>query len=262
MAPVAKGVSSSRNAKQGRSMKRLVITEDDDSSDEDDDEEDLRHEGTNDNDQRDSVSKMKKLVVEIDDDESDDESDDDDEVANADNKDSGNSYVMVGSQTNHDPSRIAELKKEAKAFFQSEHYQNAFEKFAEAFANIPPMTDEEEDEGNYPFLSDACALHNNMALCFIKMENFQGVITECSKTLQMHERLGPIDQKMVIKALLRRGAAFEALGEWQKALDDMCKVMGASRTVFSPLAKAHLNLVDSPNQHKNLMALRQKQQTR
>ncbi len=204
-------------------MRKLIITEEDDSSDDDEElegEEEMAQGG------------MKKLVIEIEDDDEEEEEEVEKEEVNesTSNHHSNKSYVMVGSQTNRDPSRIPQLKKEAKTYFQAGNYQGALDKFVEAFDNVPPITTEEREAGDYTFVGDACALHNNIALCFIKMDNFQGVIAECTATLDLEAAAGPIEKKMVVKALLRRGAAHEALGDWQKALDDMCKVMELDAT--------------------------------
>ena len=54
---------------------------------------------------------------------------------------------------------------------------------------------------------------NNRATCYKQLGNHDAVVTDCSKTLEI--------QPTNVKALIRRGQAYESIGKWALALDDM-----------------------------------------
>jgi len=65
--------------------------------------------------------------------------------------------------------------------------------------------------------SEKSVLHSNRAACFAQNQNWSEGLKECNKALEY-------DPKNV-KALLRRGLAYEGLERWQPALDDMKQVL-------------------------------------
>jgi len=65
--------------------------------------------------------------------------------------------------------------------------------------------------------SEKSVLHSNRAACFAQHQNWSEGLKECNKALEY-------DPKNV-KALLRRGLAYEGLERWQLATDDMKQVL-------------------------------------
>merc|ERR1711924_20929 len=60
-------------------------------------------------------------------------------------------------------------------------------------------------------------LHNNMALCCVKQEDWEGAIDHASKTIELHPQN--------VKALFRRGVAHAGLNNQENARKDLSRAM-------------------------------------
>ncbi|KAF5202983.1 Clmp1 [Thalictrum thalictroides] len=102
-----------------------------------------------------------------------------------------------------------ELKEEGNKRFQSKDYAAALEQYDNALRLIPKT---------HP---DRAVFHSNRAACLMQMKpvDYETVISECSLALQIQPRFG--------RALLRRSRAFEALGKFEMAMQDVQALLGA-----------------------------------
>lgn len=99
--------------------------------------------------------------------------------------------------------RAHELKDEGNKRFQSKDYGGALELYDNALRLIPKT---------HP---DRAALHSNRAACLLQMNpiDYDSVIAECTVALQVQPRF--------VRALLRRARAFEAMGKYEMAMQDV-----------------------------------------
>ncbi|CAL5408269.1 unnamed protein product [Camellia sinensis] len=105
--------------------------------------------------------------------------------------------------------RANELKEEGNKRFQAKDYVGALEQYDNAL-KLTPKT--------YP---DRAVFHSNRAACLMQMKpiDYEIVIAECSMALQV--------QPLFVRALLRRARAFEAIGKYEMAMQDMQALLGA-----------------------------------
>jgi len=66
--------------------------------------------------------------------------------------------------------------------------------------------------------SEKSVLHSNKAACYAQQQNWSEGLKECNKALDY--------DSTNVKALLRRGLAYEGLERWKLAIDDMKQVLG------------------------------------
>jgi len=66
-------------------------------------------------------------------------------------------------------------------------------------------------------LEDKAAMYNNRAACYSQYHNYVEVVKDCCEVLKI--------QPQNVKALIRRGIAYEALEKFQLGLDDMRQVL-------------------------------------
>ncbi|CAA3015624.1 Myosin assembly sexual cycle [Olea europaea subsp. europaea] len=131
-------------------------------------------------------------------------------VANQNQKVSGgdnNSTPIVNGGVNFDSSdflkRAHDLKEEGNNRFQAKDYLGALQQYENALKLTPKM---------HP---DRAVFHSNRAACLMQMKpiNYDTVILECTMALQV--------QPQFVRALLRRARAFEAIGKYEMAMQDV-----------------------------------------
>ncbi|KAL6544710.1 Protein clmp1 [Orobanche minor] len=99
--------------------------------------------------------------------------------------------------------RAHELKEEGNRMYQAKDYVGALQQYENAIKLTPKM---------HP---DRATFHSNRAACLLQMKpiDYETVISECNLALEVQPRL--------VRALLRRARAFEAIGKTEKAMQDV-----------------------------------------
>lgn len=126
---------------------------------------------------------------------------------------SGSSKPSVNGGVDFDASiflkRAHELKEEGNRKFQNRDYVGALEQYDNGLKLIPK---------NHP---DRAVFHSNRAACLMQMKpiDYDAVIAECSMALRV--------QPGFTRALLRRARAFEAVGKYEMAMQDVTVLLGA-----------------------------------
>ncbi|KAH8512228.1 hypothetical protein H0E87_009448 [Populus deltoides] len=138
--------------------------------------------------------------------------------------------------------RAHELKEEGNKRFQNKDYAGALEQYDNAL-RLTPKT--------HP---DRAVFHSNRAACLMQMKpiDYETVIAECTMALQV--------QPQFVRALLRRARAFEAIGKYEMAMQDVQVLLGADpnhrdalditrrlRTAFGPRQEAQQDLQSRPS---------------
>jgi tetratricopeptide (TPR) repeat protein len=105
--------------------------------------------------------------------------------------------------------RAHELKEEGNNRFTSKDYVGALEQYDNAL-KLTPKTHQ-----------DRAVFHSNRAACLMQMKpiDYEAVIAECTMALQVQPRF--------VRAILRRARAFEALGKYEMAMQDVQVLLGA-----------------------------------
>uniref|UniRef100_A0A7N0TU30 PB1 domain-containing protein n=1 Tax=Kalanchoe fedtschenkoi TaxID=63787 RepID=A0A7N0TU30_KALFE len=105
--------------------------------------------------------------------------------------------------------RAHELKEEGNRRFQSQDYAGALEQYDKALKLISKT---------HP---DRAVFHSNRAACLMQMKpvSYETVIAECTMALQVQPRF--------VRALLRRARAYEAIGKYEMAMQDVQVLLGA-----------------------------------
>ncbi|XP_076803678.1 mitochondrial import receptor subunit TOM70-like isoform X2 [Clavelina lepadiformis] len=98
-----------------------------------------------------------------------------------------------------------ELKNEGNRLFKQGKYDEAIKKYSEAIEVCPEKNKTEKS-----------TYHQNMAAALEKLENWEGVVKECSCAVALNQRY--------VKALHRRSKAFEKLGKKESCLEDITTV--------------------------------------
>jgi len=112
----------------------------------------------------------------------------------------------------------AELfKHKGNVSFKAALYDEAIEHYTKALELAPP-----EDT------KFRAACHNNRAACHATSHRYKEVVKDCTKVLQL--------EKDNIKALLRRGLAYEPLEKYNEAMEDMQRVL-----YLAPQTEAAMN---------------------
>ena len=138
--------------------------------------------------------------------------------------------------------RAHELKEEGNKRFQNKDYVGAIEQYDNGL-KLTPKT--------HP---DRAVFHSNRAACLMQMKpiDYETVIAECSMALQVQPRF--------VRALLRRARAFEAIGKYEMAMQDVQVLLGADpnhgdaleiarrlRTALGPRQEAQQDLQSRPS---------------
>lgn len=138
--------------------------------------------------------------------------------------------------------RAHELKEEGNKRFQNKDYVGALEQYDSAL-RLTPKT--------HP---DRAVFHSNRAACLMQMKpiDYETVIAECSMALQV--------QPQFVRALLRRARAFEAIGKYGMAMQDVQVLLMAEpnhqdaleiaqrlRTALGPRQEAQQDLHSRPS---------------
>lgn len=138
--------------------------------------------------------------------------------------------------------RAHELKEEGNKRFQNKDYVGALEQYDNAL-RLTPKT--------HP---DRAVFHSNRAACLMQMKpiDYDTVISECTMALQVQPRF--------VRALLRRARAFEAIGKYEMAMQDVQVLLGADpnhrdaleigrrlRTALGPRQEAQQDLQSRPS---------------
>ncbi|KAL5773180.1 hypothetical protein ACOSQ2_013104 [Xanthoceras sorbifolium] len=138
--------------------------------------------------------------------------------------------------------RAHELKEEGNKRFQNKDYVGALEQYDSALKLTPKA---------HP---DRAVFHSNRAACLMQMKpiDYETVIAECNMALQA--------QPMFVRALLRRARAFEAIGKYEMAMQDVQVLLGADanhrdaleiarrlRTALGPRQEAQQDLQSRPS---------------
>ncbi|TKY53972.1 Tetratricopeptide repeat protein 1 [Spatholobus suberectus] len=135
-----------------------------------------------------------------------------------------------------------ELKEEGNRRFQNKDYAGALEQYESAL-RLTPKT--------HP---DRAVFHSNRAACLMQMKpiDYEAVIAECTMALQV--------QPSFVRALLRRARAFEAVGKYEMAVQDLQFLLAADpsnrdaleisqrlRTALGPRQEAQQDLHSRPS---------------
>ncbi|XP_021823214.1 protein CLMP1 [Prunus avium] len=158
----------------------------------------------------------------------------------------GNSSPMANGGVDLDSSvflkRAQELKEEGNKRFQSKDYVGALEQYDNALKLTPKI---------HP---DRAVFHSNRAACLMQMKpiDYETVVAECTMALQVQPRY--------VRALLRRARAFEAIGKYEMAMQDVQVLLGADpnhrdaleiaqrlRTALGPRQEAQQDLHSRPS---------------
>ncbi|XVE80616.1 hypothetical protein DITRI_Ditri14bG0153600 [Diplodiscus trichospermus] len=138
--------------------------------------------------------------------------------------------------------RAHELKEEGNKKFQNKDYAAALQHYDNALRLIPKT---------HP---DRAVFHSNRAACLMQMKpiDYDTVIAECTMALQVQPRF--------VRALLRRARAFEAVGKYEMAMQDVQLLLGAEpnhkdaleisrrlRTALGPRQEAQQDLRSRPS---------------
>jgi len=112
-------------------------------------------------------------------------------------------------------------KEKGTELFKDSRITDAFRKFSKAcklLITLEPIADLELDKQLEYNINDLrLALYNNMAICQLKRNNYQHVITLCTKVLDKDGNN--------VKALYRRGVAYGSMGDNEKAIADLKVVL-------------------------------------
>ncbi|KAI5672971.1 hypothetical protein M9H77_13335 [Catharanthus roseus] len=138
--------------------------------------------------------------------------------------------------------RAGELKDEGNKKFQAKDYAGALQQYENALKLIPKT---------HP---DRAVFHSNRAACLMQMKpiDYDAVISECTLALQV--------QPGFVRALLRRARAFEAVGKYEMALQDVqvllsadpnnrdaLEIAGRLRMALGPRQEAQQDLQSRPS---------------
>uniref|UniRef100_A0A7N1A0V1 PB1 domain-containing protein n=1 Tax=Kalanchoe fedtschenkoi TaxID=63787 RepID=A0A7N1A0V1_KALFE len=138
--------------------------------------------------------------------------------------------------------RAHELKEEGNKRFQAKDYAGALEQYEKALKLISKT---------HP---DRAVFHSNRAACLMQMKpiSYETVIAECTMALQVQPRF--------VRALLRRARAYEAVGKYEMAMQDVQVLLGAEpdhkdaldiaqrlRTALGPRVEAQQDLQSRPS---------------
>lgn len=138
--------------------------------------------------------------------------------------------------------RAHELKEEGNKRFQTKDYVGALEQYDNAL-RLTPKT--------HP---DRAVFYSNRAACLMQMKpiDYENVIAECTMALQVQPRF--------VRALLRRARAFEAIGKYEMAMQDVQVLLMAEpkhrdaleiaqrlRTALGPRQEAQQDLHSRPS---------------
>ena len=116
---------------------------------------------------------------------------------------------------------ILEKKEQGKGFIQKQQYQNAIEIYQQCAANLHELLDNKEYTKKHEEVKNQLALiHSNMALCYLKLENWEEVEMECDEVLKFDENN--------IKALYRKGIVLNKKEEYKLALNYLKKALSLS----------------------------------
>ncbi|KAL2253320.1 HSP-interacting protein [Sesamum indicum] len=138
--------------------------------------------------------------------------------------------------------RAHELKEEGNRRFQAKDYVGALQQYENALKLTPKM---------HP---DRAVFHSNRAACLMQMKpiDYETVISECNLALQV--------QPQFVRALLRRARAFEAVGKYELAMQDVqsllisdpnhgdaLEIAGRLRMALGPRQEAQQDLQSRPS---------------
>ncbi|XP_022870304.1 protein CLMP1-like [Olea europaea var. sylvestris] len=138
--------------------------------------------------------------------------------------------------------RAHERKEEGNKRFQAKDYIGALQQYENALKVTPKM---------HP---DRAVFHSNRAACLMQMKpiDYDTVISECAMALQV--------QPQFVRALLRRARAFEAIGKYEMATQDVqallvsdpnnqdaLEISGRLRMVLGPRQEAQQDLQSRPS---------------
>ncbi|XP_052880627.1 protein CLMP1-like isoform X1 [Gossypium arboreum] len=138
--------------------------------------------------------------------------------------------------------RANELKEEGNVKYQNKDYMAALQLYDNALRLIPKT---------HP---DRAVFHSNRAACLMQMKpiDYDAVIAECNMAIQA--------QPLYVRALLRRARAFEAVGKYEMAMQDVQLLLGAEpnnkdaleigrrlRTALGPRLEAQQDLQSRPS---------------
>ncbi|KAL3820766.1 hypothetical protein ACJIZ3_006671 [Penstemon smallii] len=157
-----------------------------------------------------------------------------------------NSPPVVNGSVNLDSSvflkKAHELKEEGNRRFQAKDYLGALQQYENAL-KLTPKT--------HP---DRAVFHSNRAACLMQMKpvDYNTVISECTLALQV--------QPQFVRALIRRARAFEVIGKFEMAMQDVqslliadpnhadaLEIAGRLRTALGPLQETQTDLQSRPS---------------
>jgi tetratricopeptide (TPR) repeat protein len=110
------------------------------------------------------------------------------------------------------------LKEQGNAHFKLEEWQQAIDCYSQALKLFADS-------------SDANVFYKNRAACYLKLENYEAAVMDCTRALE----LGPNDPK----ALFRRCQAYEALSKIEEAFVDAATLLRVDpkNTAIQPVLK-------------------------
>lgn len=109
---------------------------------------------------------------------------------------------------------VVKNKEEGTELFKDKNFRPAAARYQKALTHAAKFFDlSKEDEAEVRTLK--LSLYLNLASCYIKMENWEQVLRNCTDALAIDENS--------VKALFRRASYFENKKDWDKALNDLKK---------------------------------------
>jgi tetratricopeptide (TPR) repeat protein len=107
---------------------------------------------------------------------------------------------------------VVKNKEEGTELFKGGNYRPAAARYHKSLTHCAKFFDlTKEDEAEVKALK--LALYLNLASCYIKMENWENVLRNCTDALSLDDKN--------VKALFRRAQYYEAKKDWDKALADL-----------------------------------------
>lgn len=148
------------------------------------------------------------------------------------------SPVAQETEVEEDPFKVAtNFKNDGNAFFKQGKFDEAIEYYTKAINLCPPNKKLE-----------LSTFHQNKAAALEKLENWQGVVEECSKAVDLNPRY--------VKALFRRARALETLDRKSECLEGENEAVvfflgcfNNTEFIFRCYSCLHYGTVPEPNKH-------------
>eukprot|EP00462_Mataza_sp_D1_P000542 CAMPEP_0175096448 /NCGR_PEP_ID=MMETSP0086_2-20121207/4740_1 /TAXON_ID=136419 /ORGANISM="Unknown Unknown, Strain D1" /LENGTH=919 /DNA_ID=CAMNT_0016369855 /DNA_START=130 /DNA_END=2889 /DNA_ORIENTATION=- len=191
--------------------------------------------------------KWKKMQIVEDDEESESE----DEVEVPIKKKAAPSKGLAPKSVTSEPDQAAVPAEELCALGDAElsagRFSKAIKLYTDAGAALPspPM----EINKPWPYASQAARFHSNIGSCYTKNGDYEKAAQSCGRAIALAKESKSYD--VLTTALLRRGVAYESLGQIQKAVSDIEAILALepkhakAQEVLQRLSKTHSKPIDT-----------------